>query len=106
MQIPNYYHRLKDSELLIFKSHKGYFEIFSKHESSQETKIAEMRNGKWVFEDFYQQKLFFNLFQSNRYGFEKAIKCFNKYIQPKKSIFNCFKRKTKIKFKKFKKHII
>jgi hypothetical protein len=103
MQIPNYYYHLNISEVLIFKTHTDCFEIFSKHESSPETKIAEMRNGKWVFEDFYQQKLFFHLFNENRTTFWKAIKCYGRNIKTKtkKNIFTCFKRKTKIKIKKF-----
>jgi hypothetical protein len=108
MLIPNYYFHLNGTEMLVFKTNKEGFELFSKHEASQETKIAEMKMGRWVFEDFYQRNLFFNLFENHKWMFGKAIKCYNKKIQIKssKSIFNCFKRKTKIKFNKIKKYFL
>lgn len=108
MLTPNYYFHLNGTEMLVFKTNNEGFELFSKHEVSQETKIAEMKTGKWIFEDHYQQKLFFNLFQNHKYGFGKAIKNYNKKIQTKspKSIFYCFKRKTKINFNKIKKHFL
>jgi hypothetical protein len=98
---------LSETDALFFKTFSTHFEVFSKHESSNEIKIAEMRGGKWGFEDYHQRKLFFHIYSAYRKQFGKAIRQYSRSLntKPKTYVFTCFKRKVAINIFKLKKNI-
>jgi hypothetical protein len=96
---------LSDTEYLIFKTHQNHFDLFSGHEGNSELKkIAKYRGGKWLFDSFDQQKLFWFLFNLFRPEFGKALKAYSRAIQekPKTYMVVCAKRRIDIKITKLK----
>ena len=94
---------LSDTEFLVFKTFKDHLEIFSGHDGSADrTKIANFVNGKWVFDDYNQRKLFFFLFSIYKKKFYHAIKFYNHSLieRPKTYVFTCAKRRISIKITK------
>ena len=66
------YH-LSETEYLVFKTYNNYFELFSGHEGGAELKkIANYKGGKWNFDSYDQQKLFWFLFTMFKADFGKA----------------------------------
>lgn len=104
MNIQEFTYHLSETDSLFFKTYPDHFAIFSKHESTVETKIAEMRDGKWRFEDYNQRKLFFFLFNIYKKDFGKAIKLYVKSQEekPKTYMIACAKRRVDIKITKMK----
>jgi hypothetical protein len=100
------YH-LSDTDALFFKTYITHFEVYSKHESSNEVKIAELRNGKWIFEDYHQRKMFFYIYSAYKKQFGKAVRQYSRslYIKPTLYVFTCFRRRVNIKVFKIKKNI-
>jgi hypothetical protein len=101
-------YNLSETEYLVFKSQRDYFELFSGHEgSSVNSKLATYRGGKWFFEDFHQQKLFWFLFNIYKKDFGKALKQYIRSLneKPKTYIVTCAKRKIDIKITKMKRSI-
>ena len=101
----NFIYNLSQTEYLQFKTQNGYFELYSGHEAGgQPHKLANHRGGKWVFEDFNQQRLFFTLFNLYRNEFFKAFKSYQRSLREKPSLyeFSCVRRKFSIRVTKLK----
>jgi hypothetical protein len=107
MITPEFTYHLSETDSLFFKTYPTHFAIYSKHESSVETKIAEMRNGKWRFEDYNQRKLFFFLFNIYKKDFGKALKQYVRSLEekPRTYIITCAKRRVDIKVTKMKRNL-
>lgn len=98
------YH-LSETEYLVFKTYNNYFELFSGHEGGAELKkIANYKGGKWNFDSYDQQKLFWFLFTMFKADFGKAIRRFSKSLdeRPKTYVFVCAKRRFDVKVQKMK----
>ena len=100
-------YNLSDTEYLGFKTQKDYFELYSGHEGGGEpTKIATFRGGKWKWESFEQQKLFWHLYDLFAECFGKAIKAYNRSLKEKPALyeFQCVRRRFSIKVTKLKRN--
>ena len=104
----NFIYNLSETEYLVFKSQRDYFELFSGHEgSSVNSKLATYRGCKWYFEDFHQQKLFWFLFNIYKKDFGKALKQYIRSLneKPKTYMVTCAKRRVDIKITKMKRNV-
>jgi hypothetical protein len=98
-------YNLSDTEYLVFKTHQNYFELFSGYEGGGEiVKIATFKGGKWIWDSFDQQKMFWNLYEIFFPQFGKAIKSYNRSLKEKPSLyeFSCVRRRFSIKVTKLK----
>lgn len=97
---------ITDTENLIFAGVENKFDLFSKAEGSTIQPIARFEGGKWSFENDQQRKLFLALFDSNRKGFFKAIKAFQRSLKDKPKLyeFTCVRRRISIKITKLKRN--
>jgi hypothetical protein len=101
----NFQYNLSETEYLVFKTHQDHFELFSGHEGGgQVTKIATFKGGKWGWDSFEQQKLFWHLFDLFALQFGKAIKSYNRSLKEKPSLyeFSCVRRRFSLKVTKLK----
>ena len=101
-------YNLSENEYLVFKSQNNYFELFSGHAgSSTNSKLATFRGGKWIFEDYHEQKLFWFLFNLYKNDFSKAFKQYIRNLdeKPRTYIFICAKRRFDIKITKMKRNM-
>lgn len=101
------HYSLSETEYLVFKTYRNHFEVYSGHDGSTEkTKIGNFMNGKWVFDDFGQRKLFFYLFNTYKNKFYSAIKTYNRSLveRPKTYVFVCAKRRFDLKVTKIKRN--
>ena len=101
------HYNLSETEYLVFKTDNNHLELYSGHDGSTDrTKIASFRNGKWIFDDFGQRKLFFYLFDAYKNKFYSAIKTYNRSLieKPKIYVFTCAKRRIDIKVTKMKRN--
>lgn len=99
---------LSDQESLILKKQPEGIEFFNKHESIADTvKLGSYRNGRWLFDDYNQQVLFFKLFALYRKQFYKAIKLYNYSLKTQDYFytFTCTRRKINIKIIKLKRGV-
>jgi hypothetical protein len=108
MEISNtFIYNLSDTEYLVFKSQRDCFELFSGHEgTSNNTKIATYKGGKWVFSDYNEKKLFWFLFNIYKKDFGKALKYYVRSLEekPKTYMIICAKRRIDIKITKMKRN--
>ena len=96
-------YNLSEQESLILKKQSEAIEFFNKHESIAELiKIGSYRDGRWLFDDYNQQALFFKLFSLYRKQFYKAIKLYNYSLKTQDYFYTfiCAKRKINIKIVK------
>ena len=103
----NFMYNLSETEYLVFKTQINCVELFSGYEGSGELKkIANYKGGKWVFDSFDQQKLFWFLFSMFKPHFGKALKAYMRSLdeKPKTYIIKCAKRRFDIKIQKLKKN--
>ena len=101
----NFTYNLSETEYLVFKTQVSHFELFSGHEGGGELKkIANYRGGKWIFDSFEQQKLFWFLFTMFKNDFGKALKQYIRSLneKPKTYVIKCAKRRFDIKIQKMK----
>jgi hypothetical protein len=101
-------YNLSDTESLLFRTNRDCFEVFSLHEgAADKTKIATYKGGKWVFDDFNQQKFFWLLYDRYKVQFGKAFKAYNRSLQekPQTYIITCAKRRFDIKVTKMKRNM-
>lgn len=102
----NFMYNLNDTEYLVFKTQLNCVELFSGYEGGGELKkIANYKGGKWVFDSFNQQKLFWFLFNMFKPQFGKALKAYMRSLdeKPKTYVIKCAKRRFDIKIQKMKK---
>ena len=99
-------YNLSSTEYLVFKPQRDYFELYSGHEASELKKIATYRGGKWVFESYDQQKLFWFLYNLFKVDFGKAMKMYTRSLveRPKTYVITCAKRRIDIKVQKIKRN--
>lgn len=99
-------YNLSDTEYLVFKTQRDCFEVFSAHEGggADMKKIATYQGGRWLFESFEQQKMFWFLFNMFKYQFGKAMKAYSRSLveKPQTYVFTCAKRRFDIKVQKIK----
>lgn len=70
-------HNLSETEYLVFKKQQNYFELFSGHEGGDGIKkIANYSGGKWSFDTFDQQRLFWFLYTIFKPHFGVAVKTY------------------------------
>ena len=105
-KVMNFTYNLSETEYLVFKTQRDYFELFSGHEASELKKIASFKGGKWKFDSFEQKKLFWFLYSIFKADFGKALK---QYIRstnekPKTYVIQCAKRRFDIKIQKMKRN--
>ena len=96
-------YNLSESEYLVFQTHLNHFELYSSHEGSTEkSKMATYKGGKWVFESYQQKKLFWFLYGIYKDQFYRAIKAYNRSLKEKPALyeFSCIRRKFNIKITK------
>ena len=109
MEINNtFIYNLSDTEYLVFKTQWDCFELYSGHEgTSNNTKIATYKGGKWVFSDYNEKKLFWFLFSIYKNDFGKALKQYIRSLneKPKTYIIECAARRFNIKITKLKRNI-
>jgi hypothetical protein len=101
-------YNLSDTESLLFRTNRDCFEVFSLHEgAADKTKIATYKGGKWIFDDFNQQRLFWLLYDRYKIQFGKAFKAYNRSLQekPQTYIVTCAKRRFDIKITKMKRNM-
>ena len=101
----NFTYNLSETEYLVFKTQVSHFELFSGHEGGGELKkIANYRGGKWIFDSFEQQKLFWFLFTMFKNDFGKALKQYIRSLneKPKTYVIKCAKRRFDIKIQRMK----
>lgn len=96
---------VSETENLIFSGVENKFDLLSKAEGSNLQLIARFEGGKWSFDNDQQRTLFLALFDTNRKGFFKAIKAFQRSLRDKPKLyeFTCIRRKVSIKVTKLKK---
>jgi len=100
-------YNLSETEYLVFKTHSKCIELFSGYEGSGELKkIANYKDGKWIFDSFDQQKLFWFLFGMFKPKFGKALRAYMKSLneKPKTYTIKCAKRRFDIKIQRLKKN--
>jgi len=98
-------YNLSETEYLIFCTQNNTFDLYSTHEgSTNKTKIGTFKAGKWLWEDFQQQQLFWRLYSIYRDNFGKAIRAYNRSLKEKPQMyeFQCVRRKFSIKVTKLK----
>jgi len=99
-------YNLSETEYLVFKTQRDCFELFSAHEGggADMKKIATYKGGRWLFESFEQQKMFWFLFDMFKYKFGKAMKAYSRSTEekPQTYVFTCAKRRFDIKVQKIK----
>lgn len=99
-------YNLSDTEYLVFKTQRDCFELFSAHEGggADMKKIAIYKGGRWVFESYEQQKMFWFLFNMFKNQFGKALKSYSRATteKPQTYVFTCAKRRFDIKIQKIK----
>jgi hypothetical protein len=98
-------YNLSETEYLTFKTQRDHFELYSGHEAGGDLKrIAIYRGGKWLFESYDQQKLFWFLFNMFKKQFGKAMKAYVRSLneKPKTYVIICAKRRIDIKVQKLK----
>ena len=109
MEINNtFIYNLSDTEYLVFKTQRDYFELYSGHEgTSNNTKIATYKGGKWKFSDYNEKKLFWFLFNIYKKDFGKALKQYTRSQneKPKTFVVECAARRINIKVTKLKRNI-
>ena len=96
---------LSETEYLGFKTQKDHFELYSGHEGGGEpSKIATFRGGKWIWESFEQQKIFWRLYDLFTNDFGRAIKAYNRSLKEKPAMyeFQCVRRKFSLKITRIK----
>jgi len=106
-KVMDFSYNLSETEYLVFKTHQDNFDLYSGHEAAGELKkLATYKGGKWIFDSFEQQKLFWFLFNSFKDQFGKAFKLYTKLIQekPKTYVITCAKRRFDIKVQKMKRN--
>jgi len=100
-------YNLSETEYLVFKPQRDHFELFSGHESSTiNSKLATYKSGRWIFDDYHQQKLFWFLFNIYKIDFGKALKQYIRSLEekPKTYIITCAKRRIDIKITKMRRN--
>jgi len=98
-------YNLSETEYLTFQTHLNVLEVYSGHDGAQtKTKIATYRTGKWEFDSYQQQKLFWFLFGIYKQEFGKAFKMYIRTLKEKPQMyeFNCIRRRFSIKVTKLK----
>lgn len=98
---------LAETESLVFRTELTHFDVFSKHESTQERHIGTFKDGKWVFENLQQRQFFFLLFDQHRLNFGKAIKAYNRSLKEKPHLyeFRCIRKKFTLKISRIKRNV-
>jgi len=100
-------YNLSETEYLTFHTHRDCLEIYSGHDGATiKTKIATYRAGKWEFDDYKQQKLFWFLFGIYKSEFGKAFKMYIRTLKEKPQMyeFSCVRRRISIKVTKLKRN--
>ena len=98
-------YNLSDTEFIFFCTRRDCFEVFSGHEgSSERIKIATFKSGRWKFDDFQQQQVFWKLFSLYKNQIYKALKSYNRSLKEKPAMyeFQCVRRQFSIKITKLK----
>ena len=100
-------YNLSETEYLVFKPQIDHFELYSGHEAGGDLKkIATYKGGKWKFDSFDQEKLFWFLFDLFKADFGKALKQYIRSLNEKPStyVITCAKRRFDIKVHKLKRN--
>jgi len=98
-------YNLSETEYLTFQNHKDCLEVYSGHDGTTvKTKIASYKAGKWTFDNYQQQKLFWFLFGIYKQEFGKAFKTYMRMLKEKPQTyeFSCVRRRFNIKVTKLK----
>jgi hypothetical protein len=101
----SFIYNLSQTEYLRFKTQPNSFELYSGHEGGAEpTKIASFKGGKWQWESFDQQKLFWSLYKLFTSEFGRAIKAYNRSLKEKPALyeFQCVRKKFSLKVTRIK----
>jgi hypothetical protein len=95
-------YNISDTDALFFKSVNNGFDLISKHEGSEEVKIATYDSGKWIWEGNKQRSLFFQLMKIYPKEFQRAIKSYKKSLETESffRMFTCAKRRFLIQIHK------
>ena len=98
---------LSETESLVFRTELEQFDVFSKHESTQERHIATFKGGKWIFENMQQRQFFFLMFERYRKEFGKALKAYSRSLKEKPQLyeFRCLRSKVTLKISRLKRNM-
>lgn len=98
---------LSETESLVFRTELDQFDVYSKHESTQERHIATFKDGKWFFENLQQRQFFFLMFNQYRTNFGKAVKAYNRSLKEKPHLyeFRCIRSKVSLKISRVKRNM-
>jgi len=98
---------ISENECLIFRTELDCFNVYSKHESTQESHIATYKGGKWIWENMQQRQFFFLMFNSYKEQFGRAVRAYNRSLKDKPRLyeFRCLRSRFTLKISRAKRNV-